>query len=147
MLAAKRQKVVPLGFRLHGSVFVGLSAAAAAGWMQGAMAYSFNIQTTPKQCENLTVSITGSGGSPPYRMLVIPFGTTPLANNIEARRIVEEEFSDTSVSFQLKYPADSQFVVVVSYRFHTPFFSMSFFYFCVMHVFNIDRCQPCIPLN
>lgn len=85
----------------------------AAGWLKGAKAYSFNFQTSPQQCANLSIAITGSGGSPPYRALVIPFGGTPLPNNIEARRIVEEAFDGTSLSFQLKYPTNSQFVVVV----------------------------------
>ncbi|TDL22848.1 hypothetical protein BD410DRAFT_698316, partial [Rickenella mellea] len=81
-----------------------------------AAAYSFNLQTTPAQCQNLTVSITGSGGTPPYKVLILPFGGSPLPNNIEARKIVEQPFpgSATSVSFQLNYPTNSQFVTVVS---------------------------------
>ncbi|KAK7034556.1 hypothetical protein VNI00_012403 [Paramarasmius palmivorus] len=81
------------------------------------LAYSWNFKENPKQCSDLTIEITGSDGKPPYRVLIIPFGSTPLANNIEARRIMEQAFpSDTatSVTFQLKYPANSQFVAVVS---------------------------------
>lgn len=81
-----------------------------------AAAYSFNIATTPRQCQDLKIDITGSG-SPPYTALIVPSGPTPLPNSIEARRIVNVPFnngSDTSVTFQLKYPENAQFVVVVS---------------------------------
>ncbi|KAJ8506896.1 hypothetical protein ONZ45_g10646 [Pleurotus djamor] len=78
--------------------------------------YSFNIQSTPRQCQNLTFSITGDGGQGPYRVLVIPFGATTLPNNTEVRRIQDIPFGDgqTSVSFQLRYPENTQFVAVVS---------------------------------
>lgn len=64
----------------------------------------------------MTISITGSGGVPPYSVLIIPFGGTPLPNNVEARTILSEKFdgSSTSISFKLNYPALSQFVAVVS---------------------------------
>ena len=88
--------------------------AAAAPFASLAAAYSFNIASTPRQCQNLTVDITGSG-SPPYTLLIIPSGSTPLANNIEVRRITNVPFnSSTSVSFQLKFPENSQFIAVVS---------------------------------
>ncbi|KAG6900476.1 hypothetical protein C0993_010195 [Termitomyces sp. T159_Od127] len=47
---------------------------------------------------------------------MIPFGPSPLANNIEARTIVDQPFPDgaSSVSFKLNYPADSQFVAILS---------------------------------
>jgi len=80
-----------------------------------ASAFSFTIDTTPQQCANLSLSITGSDGTPPYSALVIPFGFSPLPNNIEARRIVAQSFgSGTSTSFKLNYPTNSQFIVVVS---------------------------------
>ncbi|TFK46843.1 hypothetical protein OE88DRAFT_1648334 [Heliocybe sulcata] len=78
-----------------------------------AAAYSFDITTTPRQCQTLDVSVTGSG-SPPYSLLIIPFGPSPLQNNIEARTIVQQNFSGSSTSFQLKYPTNSQFVAVMS---------------------------------
>lgn len=82
-------------------------------------AFSFNFQSSVQQCQNLSLSITGSGGQPPYRVLILPFGPSPLTNNVEARSIVDQSFggSATSVSFQLKYPFDSQFVAVVSRTF------------------------------
>ncbi|KAF8806086.1 hypothetical protein BYT27DRAFT_7191388 [Phlegmacium glaucopus] len=79
-------------------------------------AYSWNFDSPPQQCSNLTVSLTGSGGKPPYRIMVLPYGPTTLKNNLEVRRILDVPFPDgsTTVSFQLKYPANSQLVAVVS---------------------------------
>lgn len=78
-------------------------------------AYSFDFESTPVQCGNLSISITGSG-TPPYSVLVIPFGPSPLTNNTEVRKIAQHNFtgSSTSISFELSYPEDSQFVAVVS---------------------------------
>lgn len=49
-------------------------------------------------------------------MLIIPFGPSPLPNNVEARTILDMPFEGNSntISFQLKYPANSQLVAVVS---------------------------------
>jgi hypothetical protein len=80
-------------------------------------AYSWHFTSTPYQCQSLGISIDGSG-YPPYSVLIIPFGPSPLPNNIEARRIYSQNFSgsDTSLSFQLQYPANSQFVAVVKFN-------------------------------
>ena len=90
---------------------------AAVPYAALAAAYSFNFKNTPRQCQNLEIGITGSG-KPPYSVLIIPFGPTPLPNSIEARRITDVSFNGTesSVSFQLKFPENSQFVAVVSAR-------------------------------
>ncbi|TFK38182.1 hypothetical protein BDQ12DRAFT_124054 [Crucibulum laeve] len=79
-------------------------------------AYTWNFQEAAKQCSNLTIQISGSDGKPPYRVLILPIGPSPLPNNVEARKIVDMPFDSnaTSVSFQLKYPANSQFVAVIS---------------------------------
>jgi hypothetical protein len=79
-------------------------------------AYSWKFEATPQQCSNLTISISGDGGKPPYRVLILPFGPTPLANNVEARKIADQPFmgNSTSVTFKLNYPANSQLVAVVS---------------------------------
>lgn len=92
-----------------------LLASTGAWLVTRTTAFSFNFQSEPTQCANLSIAITGDDGVPPYSVLIIPFGTTPLANNIEARRILYHSFgsSATSASFQLNYPADSQFVAVV----------------------------------
>jgi hypothetical protein len=76
--------------------------------------FSFIFNSTPQQCQNLSLSISGSG-LPPYNILIIPSGPSPLPNNVEARRIVNHSFQgdSSSFSFQLKYPAYSQFVAVV----------------------------------
>ncbi|KAI0090344.1 hypothetical protein BDY19DRAFT_887690 [Irpex rosettiformis] len=78
-----------------------------------AAAYSFNIDNTPRQCQNLTISITGSG-QPPYNLLVIPFGPTPLSTSKEVRRIIQRNFTENSVTFPLNYPVSSQFIVQLS---------------------------------
>lgn len=77
--------------------------------------YSFSIANTPQQCQNLTISISGSG-TPPYRAVIIPFGPSPLQNNVEVRKIMDLNFtgSSTLLSFKFPYPENSQFVVVVS---------------------------------
>ncbi|PFH49873.1 hypothetical protein AMATHDRAFT_62260 [Amanita thiersii Skay4041] len=79
-------------------------------------AYTWQFDATPQQCKKLSISINGSGGKPPYRVLIIPFGPTPLANNVEVRTIMDKQFDDGSktLSFQLPFPANSQFVAVVS---------------------------------
>lgn len=84
--------------------------------LHGADAYTWSYQGTPTQCSNLTVDISGSDGTPPFRILISPFGPSPLANNVEARNILDIPFQDnqTKVQFQLTYPAGSQFVAVVS---------------------------------
>ena len=80
-------------------------------------AWSWRFDTTPQQCKDLSISISGSGGKPPYRLLILPFGPTPLPNNIEARRIIDKSFpaDANSLSFKLNYPGLSQFVAVVSF--------------------------------
>jgi len=78
-------------------------------------AYSWVFDKAPQQCSNVSISITGSG-VPPYRVLVIPFGPTPLPNNTEVRKIIDYPFDGNSRTaiFPINYPADSQFVAVVS---------------------------------
>ena len=99
-------------------------------------AYSWNFVTPPQQCSNLTVSLVGSGGVPPYRILVLPFGATPLSTGVEVRTILDVAFpnNSTTVSFPLNYPANSQLVAVVRVYF---FFllQLSFFVFVFVFVF------------
>ena len=92
-----------------------LTSLYLSSLLPSSRAYSWSFQSTPQQCSNLTVSISGSDGKPPYRILILPFGPSPLANNIEARTILDIPFNgqESSLSFQLKYPEDSQFVAVV----------------------------------
>jgi len=80
-----------------------------------AKAYGFSIDNSPTQCGTLNISITGSGGTPPYRLGIIPWGTSPLSGGLEVRHILDVPFNDSShVSFNLPYPQNSQFVAVVS---------------------------------
>ena len=107
-MPSSRLSPLPLGRVLPAVVLVAELASFVA-------AYSFNIVSTPRQCESLTVQITGSGGQAPYSLLIIPFGPSPLPNAIEARRITNVPFNtSTSVDFQLRFPENSQFVAVVS---------------------------------
>jgi len=79
-------------------------------------AWVWTFQNTPQQCKNLTITITGSDGIPPYRALIVPVGPTTLPNNTEVRRIMDQPFQGnaTTLNFQLNYPANSQFVAVIS---------------------------------
>lgn len=92
-------------------------------------AYTWNFVSPPKQCSNLTISLVGSG-VPPYSLLVLPSGPTPLSSGIEVRRILNVPFSGNSVSFMFNYPAYSGFVAVVSI---TPYFL--FFFFLLIFLF------------
>lgn len=85
-------------------------------------AYSFEFNSAPRQCQNLSISITGSG-SPPYNLLIIPVGPTPLPNSVEARKITQYNFTGTenTLSSQLKFPENSQFVAVVCLCFASRF--------------------------
>ncbi|KAI0739049.1 hypothetical protein C8Q80DRAFT_226122 [Daedaleopsis nitida] len=92
-----------------------LSVLAAVPYLSLAAAYSFNFASTPRQCEDLKVDITGQG-QPPYSILLIPIGASPLPNAVEARTITDVPFNGTtgSVTFQMRFPENSQFVAVVS---------------------------------
>ena len=90
------------------------AAVACAGLLRStASAYSWQFTSAPQQCQNLTLSLTGSGQAP-YSVFIVPFGPTPLPDNIEVRKAFSTQFNGTSVSIPFDYPADSQFVVVVS---------------------------------
>ncbi|GBE88599.1 hypothetical protein BKA93DRAFT_819466 [Sparassis latifolia] len=82
--------------------------------LPSAYAYSFTFNSVPAQCQDLQIEISGGAGQPPYSVLIIPFGPSPLPNNVEVRTIFEVPFNSSSTSFQLKYPANSEFVAVVS---------------------------------
>jgi hypothetical protein len=92
-----------------------LVAVSLAIYPRIASGFSFIINNIPQQCSNLNISITGSG-QPPYHAVILPYGPTPLPNNVEVREVIDAPFSgdSTSLSFKLTYPENSQFVVVVS---------------------------------
>ncbi|KAI0064397.1 hypothetical protein BV25DRAFT_317474 [Artomyces pyxidatus] len=77
-------------------------------------AYTWSFNNAPRQCQNVSLSIQGSG-QPPYSLLMIPTGPSPLGNN-EVRTIQNLPFpgSSTTLNFKLNYPANSSFVAVVS---------------------------------
>ena len=93
-----------------------LIASLGLSLLPQANAYAWSFQQPPQQCTNLSIAVSGNDGQPPYRVLILPFGPSPLANNIEARKIMDVPFpsGQNRVQFQLNYPANSQFVAVVS---------------------------------
>ncbi|KAF7318976.1 hypothetical protein HMN09_00233600 [Mycena chlorophos] len=92
---------------------VAATLAAVAFPSFAAASYSWSFAKQPSQCGNVTINI--SGGSPPYSVLIVPYGISPLPNNIEARKIQSiENQSSSSITFKLNFPANSQLVAVVS---------------------------------
>ncbi|KAF7325901.1 hypothetical protein MKEN_00440900 [Mycena kentingensis (nom. inval.)] len=88
-----------------------LVVAASSPLLASAFSWSFK-GGQPTQCGNITIA--ASGGSPPYSVLVIPFGSSPLPNNIEARKIQSQSSDSADINFKLNFPANSQFVAVLS---------------------------------
>lgn len=82
---------------------------------QSAQAYTWAFSNPPSQCGPLSVSITdGTDANPPFSLVIIPYGPTPLFN-VEVRMVQTATFStSTDLNFTLKYPAASQLVAVVS---------------------------------
>lgn len=74
-----------------------------------ARAFSFSFTNNISQCSQVTAQ--WNGGQPPFTLLLVPTGhLTP-----ETRTIIQENIpSGNSVSFTLNYPAESQFVAVLS---------------------------------
>ena len=86
------------------------AAVASLGLLRStASAYSWQFTNTVQQCQNLSLSLSGSG-QPPYSVLVVPYGTLIP----EVRSIINTPFTETSVTFPIDYPANSTFVAVVS---------------------------------
>ncbi|KAI9438584.1 hypothetical protein H4582DRAFT_2111468 [Lactarius indigo] len=80
-----------------------------------ASAYTWQFTSQPRQCQNVSIAVQGSG-QPPYSLLLVPSGPTPLPNNTEVRTIQNISFpgTSTSLSFKLNYPENSSFIAVVS---------------------------------
>ena len=78
-------------------------------------AYTWQFTSQPIQCSTVSIAIQGSGGQPPYSLLILPTGASPLPGHVEVRPILNIPFSGTSttLSFTLNYPQDSSFVAVV----------------------------------
>ena len=138
---------------LPASLFPLLTSLYLSSLLPSSRAYSWSFQSMPQQCSNLTVSITGSDGKPPYRILILPFGPSPLANNTEARTILDVPFNgqESSVSFKLKYPENSQLVAVVCYFISCSFcFLLSFgcypFYSAIFSFFPSSLAATRVPL-
>jgi hypothetical protein len=75
-------------------------------------ALSFTFSSDPTQCSSLTVTV--NGGTAPYRLNLIPAGPMPRLST-EIRTIVDVQFSEKTYTLTaLKFPADSQFIAMVS---------------------------------
>ncbi|KAF8524402.1 hypothetical protein BU17DRAFT_42883 [Hysterangium stoloniferum] len=77
-----------------------------------ATAYSFDLTAAPTQCGPLSIAITQGQGTPPYSALVVPFGASP--TQTEVRTVIQHNFTDTQTSFNLPFPANAGFVIMVS---------------------------------
>ena len=77
-------------------------------------AFTWEFTSQPSQCQNVSIAVMGSG-QPPYSLLIVPTGPSPLPNNTEVRNVQNISFPglSTSLTFQLNYPANSSFVAVV----------------------------------
>ncbi|KJA14564.1 hypothetical protein HYPSUDRAFT_430911 [Hypholoma sublateritium FD-334 SS-4] len=62
--------------------------------LRGAYSYTWSFEETPSQCGQLTVAIAGNDGTPPFRLLVVPFGPSLLPNGVEPRSVLDIPFSD-----------------------------------------------------
>ena len=117
-LLRRRLTFLPPPFSHHSAMFPHALFIALQILLQFTFcsAYSWKLNAAPKQCSNLSISITGSDGLPPYNVLVVPFGPTPFQNKIDVRGVIYQSFdgSSKSVSVAFDYPANTQFVAVVS---------------------------------
>lgn len=91
---------------MHSWTFAALLLAAASR-VDG---FSFSFSTKPTQCGSTTVTV--DGGTPPYRLVMVPSG--PLVNRPEIRTIVDQQFSSTSFTLSpLAFPGGSNFTAVM----------------------------------
>ncbi|KIM22273.1 hypothetical protein M408DRAFT_12104 [Serendipita vermifera MAFF 305830] len=80
---------------------------AAASHVDG---FSFSFSTKATQCGS--TAITVDGGTPPYRLVMVPSG--PLVNREEIRTIVDQQFDSTSFTLPpLAFPGGSNFTAVM----------------------------------
>lgn len=93
-----------------------LISSLLLGWAGLVSSYSWAFDNAPSQCNPLVISITDqTGGEPPYTLLVVPHGNTPLQNLVEVRQVLSIPFNTTTqVNFTLNYPATSELVALVS---------------------------------
>ena len=73
-------------------------------------AFSFSFSNKPTQCANTTITV--DGGTPPYRLLMVPAG--PLVGRPEIRTIVDQEFNSSTFTLPpLAFPGYSNFTAVM----------------------------------
>ena len=87
--------------------------------LRSAYSYTWSFEETPSQCGQITVTVAGSDATPPFRVLIVPFGPSSLPGGVDPRSVLDIPFSgnQNSVKFQLTYPENLQFVAVVSVYF------------------------------
>ena len=73
-------------------------------------AYTWQFTSPPIQCKNVTLSIQGSGGQPPYSLLIIPTGEPNRDVRVQS---IPFPGTSTTLSFNLNLMADTTFVAVV----------------------------------
>ena len=73
-------------------------------------AFTWKFTSQPSQCQNVSVAVQGLG-QPPYSIVIIPVvGPSSLVPGVQN---IPFPGSNTSLSFQLNYPANSSFIAVV----------------------------------
>ncbi len=102
-------------------------AASSLFVLPAAQAYYWLVSPdSPQQCATANVvtynRTTTRPAIPPLRLLVIPYGPLPLAD--ESKAIYELPFNGPdpySINFQVKYPAGTQFIPLVNaFLLHDP---------------------------
>jgi len=73
---------------------------------------TFVFTSTPTQCQPLTLEVLGSGGQPPYTILIVP---AQIVENSGKYMFVYSQFDNSSFTIpELEWPQGSQFVAMVS---------------------------------
>lgn len=94
-----------------GGVGLRLALALLSVNVELSQAFSFSFSQKPTQCS--TNDVTVDGGTPPYRLVLVPTG--PLSDGPEIRTIVDEEFSSSTFTLPpLNFPGRSNFTAVMS---------------------------------
>jgi len=93
------------------SLFVAAALTGGLLVLRPAQAFEGDISPTiPQQCATTTVTVANDSVLLPLHLLLIPYGGPDAASN----PIYEIPFNDHKIDFQLKYPAGTQFIYLVS---------------------------------
>ncbi|KAF8629317.1 hypothetical protein AX15_003511 [Amanita polypyramis BW_CC] len=88
---------------------VALLLALLLPMVSAAVTWKFNAP--PLQCKNLTMTVTGLTGTPPYHAIVVPFGPAGTATE----QVIDIPFNSDqeTINFPINYPEGAQFVVSI----------------------------------